>query len=121
MPRKILVVEDVENNRILIRDLLAYYGYTVVEAKNGSECVELAKEERPDLILMDLQMPVMDGFTAVKILKNDPGTRDIKIFGITSSAMKGDREKVMDAGFDGYISKPIDTRQLPRIVKMLLR
>jgi two-component system cell cycle response regulator DivK len=117
MALKILVVEDNEKNLILIKDVLKYYGYEVIEAENGKIGVELAKQHQPALILMDIQMPVMDGFTAIAVLKNDPATRSIKVLALTSFAMKGDKEKIMQAGFDDYIAKPINTRTLPEIVK----
>lgn len=118
--KKILVVEDNPNNRRLLKDLLMYYGYEVLEAADGREGVSMAVEHLPDLILMDLQMPVMDGFQAGNILKNDPKTKHIKIIAITSFAMKGDRDMVMKGGFSDYLSKPIDTRELPNIIKMHL-
>jgi len=117
MNKKILVVEDNPNNRKLIKDVLTYYGYEVIEATNGEEGINLAREHSPSLIIMDIQMPVMDGITAAKILKNDPLTKGIKMIALTSFAMKGDRERFIEAGFDDYLSKPIDTRQLPEIVK----
>jgi len=114
---KILVVEDNEKNRILIRDLLEYHGYEVLEAVNGEAGAKMARTHRPDLILMDIQMPVMDGLTAVKLLKSDPETKNIRLIALTSFAMKGDRERFLKAGFDDYIAKPIDTRTLPEIVQ----
>lgn len=120
MVKRILVIEDNEQNLILIRDILSYQGYEVIEARDGEKGVKIAKEQKPDLILMDLQMPVMDGFTATKILKSDPETKNIKIIGITAYAMKGDEKKILDSGFDAYVSKPIDTRQLPKLVKKFL-
>lgn len=117
MAKKILVVEDNGKNRLLIKDILLYHGYEVIEAENGKEGVELAKKHLPDLILMDIQMPVMDGFLAIKMLKDDPATKNIKIIALTSFAMKGDRENIMEAGFDDYIAKPFDTRKLPEMVK----
>ncbi|MBF0516159.1 MAG: response regulator [Nitrospirae bacterium] len=89
----------------------------VFEAANGEEALTLARQTMPALIFMDIQMPVMDGLTAVKRLKLDPATRAIKTVAVTAYAMKGDRENILEAGFDGYISKPIDTRQLPEIAK----
>lgn len=120
MAGKILVVEDNKKNRLLLKDILMYYGYEVIEAVNGEEGVRLAIEHKPDLIFMDIQMPVMNGFIAVEALKDNPDTKHIKIVAVTSFAMKGDREKVLKAGFDGYIAKPIDTEQLPEIVKELI-
>lgn len=120
MAEKILIVEDNDKNRLLIVDVLKYHGYEVIEAKNGEEGIRMAKENRPDLILMDLHMPVMDGFKAIEIIKDDPVTKKIKIIAVTSFAMKGDRDKVLSAGADDYIAKPIDTRKLPKIVKRVL-
>lgn len=117
MSKKILVVEDNDKNRMLIRDILLYHGYEVLEAENGKIGVELAKQHLPDLILMDIQMPVMDGFTAIALLKEDPATKSIRMIALTSFAMKGDREKIMAAGYDDYIAKPFDTRKMPEIVK----
>jgi CheY-like chemotaxis protein len=117
MKAKILIVEENENNRLLMKAVLSYYGYEVIEAADGEQGVRAARETLPDLIFMDIQLPVMDGITAVKILKQDPSTQRIKTVAVTAYAMKGDRETFLAAGFDGYISKPIDTRQLPGIVR----
>lgn len=120
MSMKILVVEDNDKNRILIRDVLEYYGYQVLEAGNGAVGKAMAKEHRPDLILMDIQMPILDGMSAAKTIRDDPETRGIKMIALTSFAMKGDRERFLEAGFDDYIAKPIDTRKLPELVKKYL-
>ena len=120
MGKKILVVEDNDKNRRLIADILNYYGYDVREAANGEEGVNLAREFKPDLIFMDMQMPIMDGFTAIKILKNDPTTKHIKIIAITSFAMVGDKERILSAGADEYIPKPVNTMELPARVEKLL-
>ena len=120
MSKKILIVEDILMNRRLIQDILTYHGYEVIEAENGEEAVKIAREQKPDLIIMDLQMPVMNGFEAIKILRSDPMTKDIKVIAVTSFAMAGDREKVLAAGFDDYISKPLNTRELPKLVNRLL-
>lgn len=121
MSYKILIVEDSENNRRLIRDVLIYHGYEIIEAGNGKEGIKMAKAHKPDLIFMDIQMPVMNGYEATKALKNDPDTKHIKIVAVTSFAMLGDREKILEAGADDYIAKPIDTRELPERVRKLLR
>lgn len=118
--KKILIAEDNEMNRRLLRDVLAYYGYEIIEAENGQVAVEKAKQQPPDLIFLDIQMPVMNGYDAIKILKEMPETKHIKVIAMTSFAMAGDREKIMAAGFDEYISKPIDTRKLPETVKKWL-
>jgi CheY-like chemotaxis protein len=120
MSQKILVVEDNHKNRALIRDVLKYHGYEVLEAADGNEGIQMAKEHNPSLIFMDIHMPVMNGFDAIKILKTDAKTKDIKIVAVTSFAMKGDREDIMKAGADEYIAKPLNTRQLPVIVKKIL-
>ncbi len=120
MSWKILIVEDNDKNRVLIGDILRHYGYEVMEAANGVEGIRMAREYSPDLILMDMHMPVMNGFTAIKVLRNDPTTMHIKIIAVTSFAMRGDRERILSAGADVYIAKPIDTRQLPVIVEMVL-
>lgn len=118
--RKVLVIEDNEKNRVLVRDVLKYYGYEVIEARDGEEGIRAARQQMPDLILMDIQMPVMDGITAGRTIRNDPDTREIKLIAITSFAMKGDRERILEAGFDDYIAKPIDTRQLPELARKWL-
>lgn len=120
MAHRILVVEDNPQNRMLLKDLLEFHGFEILEAANGEEGIAAARKEMPDLILMDLQMPVLDGFAAGKTLKDDPATQHIKIIAVTSFAMVGDRERVMTAGFDNYISKPIDTRGLPTLLKKML-
>jgi len=119
MISKILVVEDNERNRRLLRDVLQFHGFAVIEAINGAEGITMARAEKPDIILMDMQMPVMDGFAAIRTLKNDPVLKQIKIVAVTSFAMTGDREKIIAAGADGYVSKPIDTRELPAMLKEL--
>lgn len=120
MHHNILIVEDNENNRSLFRDILTFHGYGVAVAADGHEGVVLARELMPDLILMDIQMPGMDGMTAGAILKGDPKTSGLKIIALTSFAMRGDLEKFLAAGFDGYLSKPISTRELPDMVKRWL-
>ena len=120
MSHRILIVEDNENNRILLGDILTFHGYEVSVAADGQEGVALARELKPDLILMDIQMPGMDGMTAGGILKGDPATSNLKIIALTSFAMRGDHEKFLAAGFDGFLSKPISTRELPGLVKQWL-
>lgn len=119
-PFVILLAEDNEKNRILIRDVLGYSGYEVIEATDGTEAVARAKEKIPDLILMDIQMPVMDGITALKILKADPATKDIRAIALTSFAMSGDKENCLSAGFDGYMSKPVDIEKLSEMITKYL-
>ncbi len=120
MTKRILIVEDNEKNRRMIRDVLKYHGYEVLEAENGEVGIKTAKEYKPDLILMDMQMPVIDGFAATSILKNDPETKGIKIIAVTSFAMLGDEERILAEGADDYISKPLNMRELPEKVKRFL-
>jgi CheY-like chemotaxis protein len=121
MDPRILVVEDNEKNLVLMRDVLSYFGYEVLEARDGLECIAMAVEHRPGLILMDIQMPVMSGVDAMKDLRMRAETREIKILAVTSLAMQGDRERLLGEGFDDYIRKPIDLAELPEIVKKHLR
>jgi two-component system, cell cycle response regulator DivK len=120
MTPTILIVEDNAQNRLLMVDILKVRGYEVIEAHDGAEGIELARTRKPDLILLDMQMPVMDGLEAARRLKADPETRGIKILAVTSFAMKGDRERILAAGCDEYMAKPIDTRQLPIMVRQIL-
>lgn len=120
MSKRILIIEDSEVNRRLMRDVLLYHGFEVIEASNGKEGIELALEQRPDLILLDMQMPVMDGFEVLRVIRNNPDLRGIKIITVTSFAMVGDKERILKAGADDYIAKPIDTRELPKRIKMML-
>lgn len=117
MKRTILIIEDNDLNRLLLRDLLTHHGYEVLEAVNGQAGVELARQCQPSLVLMDIQMPGMDGITATRLLKVHSGTCRLPVIALTSFAMAGDREKMLLAGFDDYVSKPIDTRQLPLLLK----
>ncbi len=118
--KKILVVEDNPVNRSLLEEVLQAHGYEVLIAKNGEEGIEKAKAEQPDLILMDIYMPGMDGYEAARNIRDDPASSSIKIIAVTSLAMKGDRERILEAGFEAYMSKPIDTRALARLVKEML-
>ena len=120
MPEKILVVEDNEQNRILMRQILIHHGYEVLEATDGLTGLDMARAHLPALILLDIQMPVMNGFAVIRELRKNPELRKIKTIAVTSFAMKGDREKALQAGFDEYVTKPIDTRKLPELVKEIL-
>ena len=106
-----MIVEDDPKNLTLFRDLLQRFGYATSEAENGKDGVNLARVKKPNLILMDIQLPVMDGLEATRILKLDDKTKNIPILALTSYAMKGDREKIMQAGCDGYLAKPVDVRE----------
>jgi len=120
MAKKILVVEDNPVNRRLIVDILRHFGYELIAAGNGEVGMKMAKEQKPDLILLDLQMPVLDGFETLNLLRNASETRGTKVIAVTSYAMAGDREKILATGFDEYISKPLNTRELPEIVKKMI-
>ncbi|MBI3988784.1 MAG: response regulator [candidate division NC10 bacterium] len=117
---RILLVEDNPQNRRLAQFLLKSQGYIVYEATTGEEALELARAHLPDLILMDLQLPGLDGFTTTKALKADDLTRRIPVIALTAYAMKGDREKALEAGCGGYIPKPIDTKEFPVAVSRYL-
>ena len=104
---KILIIEDNVQNMKLAAFLLGSAGHTVLQASHALGGIALAKQHHPDLILMDIQLPGMDGLTATNMLKGDPDTRDIKVYALTAFAMKGDEEKMYAAGCDGYIAKPI--------------
>ncbi|MCE9615961.1 MAG: response regulator [Lentisphaerae bacterium] len=110
MKKFILVVEDDSRNRKLIRDLLDVKGYEVAEAANGKDALAMVDVRLPDLILMDIQMPIMDGYEAAQMLKGSARTRAIPVWALTSYAMPGDEKKIRDIGCDAYITKPIDTR-----------
>ncbi len=107
MSIRILTVEDHEDNRRIVRDLLTSVGYEVIEAVTGEDGVRLAETERPDLILMDIQLPGMDGLEATAMLKRDHSTGTIPVIALTALAMKGDEERIRAAGCDGYIAKPM--------------
>jgi CheY-like chemotaxis protein len=115
--KSILVVDNNPVNSKLIRVLLAGEGYDVHTAGDADEALRELKNLSPQLILMDVQLPGIDGLELTRRLKADPATRDIKILGLTAYAMKGDREKILAAGCDGYIAKPIDTRALPGLLE----
>jgi two-component system cell cycle response regulator DivK len=104
----ILLVEDVEDNRALARLLLESSGFRVVEAVNGQQGVDLARELLPELVLMDLSLPGLDGFEATRRLRADAATAGLVVVAVTAHAMAGDRERALASGFDGYITKPID-------------
>ena len=112
----ILIIEDNEKNTKLVKDLLQYKGYRTVEAVNGLEGIEAAIKYKPQLILMDIQMPVMDGLEATRKLKELPETRSIPVVALTSWAMKGDEKTILEAGCDDYMSKPINTRHFIELV-----
>jgi two-component system cell cycle response regulator DivK len=109
---KILVVEDQEDNRQILRDLLASAGYDMAEAENGQEALAAVAQHKPDLILMDIQLPIMDGYEATRRIKAMPGFNSIPIIVVTSYALSGDEAKARDAGCDAYVTKPYSPRAL---------
>jgi two-component system cell cycle response regulator DivK len=109
---RILVVEDNEKNMKLFRDVLGATGYRTLEATTGGEAVEVATEQAPDLVLMDIQMPGVDGVEALRRLRADERTAAIPVLAVTAQAMQGDREHFLAEGFDGYLSKPVNVREL---------
>jgi len=117
----VLIVEDNAKNLKLVRDVLQFHGYTTLEAESGEAGIELARTQRPALILMDVQLPGMDGRAAVKVLKADPGTQHIPVIALTAFAMKGDQESLLAEGFDGYLSKPVNIKELPKVVESHVR
>ncbi|MDQ7786335.1 MAG: response regulator [Thermodesulfovibrionales bacterium] len=121
IPRTILVVEDNQDSRELVVKVLKNKGYQMIEAEDGEEAIQKALTERPNLILMDISIPKIDGYEVVKRLKSMEEFRDTPIVALTAHAMKGDREKFISAGFEGYISKPINVREFPELVRNYLR
>ena len=117
MSKRILVVEDQHDNRQILRDLLGSVGYSLIEAENGEAAVALAAEHKPDLILMDIQLPIMDGYEATRRIKSDPALSAIPIIVITSYALSGDEAKARAAGCDAYVTKPYSPRQLLAAVR----
>jgi two-component system cell cycle response regulator DivK len=120
MSKHILVVEDQEDNRQILRDLLGNAGYELSEAENGQEALAALEKRRPDLILMDIQLPVMDGYEATRRIKADPATKSIPVIVVTSYALSGDEGKARAAGCDAYVTKPYSPRQLLAKVREFL-
>lgn len=121
MPRKILIVEDNEDSRELVVKVLRNKGFDTVEAADGEEAIDKAIKEKPELILLDISIPKMDGYEVARRLKSLEEFSETPIVALTAHAMKGDREKVIAAGFEGYISKPINVRELPEQVRSYLK
>ncbi len=116
----ILIVEDNDKNLKLVRDLLQVKGYRTVESETAEEGIRLAREACPELILMDIQLPGMNGIDALKHLRADPETKQIPVIAVTASAMSQDREKIMAAGFDGYQRKPLEIKEFLEAVRQAL-
>ena len=121
MSKCILVVEDQEDNRQILRDLLGNAGYELTEAENGEEAIAAVAKRRPDLILMDIQLPVMDGYEATRRIRTNPDPKSLPIIAVTSYALAGDESKALAAGCDGYVSKPYSPRELLAKVRAYLR
>ncbi len=120
-PKKILVVDDNQDSRELVVKVLKNKGYEMIEAVDGEEAVEKAVAEMPDLILLDISIPKLNGYEVARILKGKEEFKGIPIVALTAHAMKGDRMKALEAGCEGYISKPINVRELPAQVKSFLK
>lgn len=116
----ILYVEDNPDNRMLVRRILLSEDYGLIEAQNAAQALDLLKDAHPDLILMDINMPDMDGYTLTSRIKSMPGFEHIPIIALTANVMRGDKEKTIEAGCDGYIQKPLDIDQLLREVERFL-
>ncbi|HYA11864.1 MAG TPA: response regulator [Thermodesulfovibrionales bacterium] len=121
LPKKILIVDDNQDSRELVVKVLKNKGYEIVEATDGEEAIEKAVGERPDLILLDISIPKLDGYEVTRRLKSREEFKGTPIVALTAHAMKGDRAKVLEAGCEGYISKPINIRELPDQVKSYIR
>ena len=117
----ILIVEDNEKNLKLARDVLQFHGFRTLEASTAEQGIELATEHHPDLVLMDYQLPGMNGVEALERLRAQPATADIPVVALTASAMREDRERFLTAGFDGYLTKPIDVREFGNQVRSFLK
>ncbi|MGE3746178.1 MAG: response regulator [Sphingomonadaceae bacterium] len=120
MSRRILVVEDQEDNRQIIRDMLSASDYELADAENGVEALASVAKPKPDLILMDIQLPIMDGYEATRRIKAQPAMKDVPIIAVTSYALSGDEQKARDAGCDDFVPKPYSPRQLLAKIRQYL-
>jgi two-component system cell cycle response regulator DivK len=118
---RILYIEDDPGNRMLVRRILEAEGFSIMEATDGPAGLEIAAQTHPDLILLDINLPEIDGYDLAKRFRDTPGLQQVPILAITANVMKGDRERTLEAGCDGYIQKPIDVDQLPEQVKTALQ
>lgn len=118
--KKVLIAEDNAVNRELLRELLEMRGYDVIEACDGQEALLKIAENQPDILLLDISMPVLDGFGTVRRIRENPSISSLPVLAVTAYAMRDDREKVLNSGFDGYLSKPIDPSALDRELERLL-
>jgi two-component system cell cycle response regulator DivK len=115
--KKILLIEDNESNLYLMSFILTKLGHAVLEARDGAAGVDLAKKNRPDLILMDIQLPILDGYSATRQIREDDTLREVPIIAVTSFAMVGDREKAIEAGCTAYVEKPINPASFIKVLK----
>lgn len=120
MAKTILVVEDQEDNRRILRDLLSSKGYEIIEVTDGLAGVEAARREKIDLILMDIQLPTIDGYEATRRIRSEPDTAGVTIIAVTSYALSGDKQKALEAGCDDYVAKPYSPRELLAKIKQYL-
>ena len=118
--KTVLLVEDNEDNRTVYRTILEHFGYEVIEARNGEDGVRMAREDRPDLILMDIQLPEVSGLEVTKWLKEDDDLKAIPVIAITAFAMKGDEERIREGGCEAYLSKPISVAKFLATVRQYL-
>lgn len=110
--KKVLLVEDNHMNRVLVKEILTLNGYVIIEADTGTEAIKALASDRPDVILMDLHLPGMDGITATRIIKSEERNKSIPVLALTASAMRGEEDKIIRQGFDGYVAKPIEMKKL---------
>jgi len=118
--KRVLIAEDNAVNRELLRELLEMRGYAVIEACDGQEALQKIAETQPDILLLDLDMPVLDGFGTVHEVRANPSVSSLPVLAVTAYAMRGDREKILESGFDGYLSKPINPGALDQELERLL-
>jgi CheY-like chemotaxis protein len=119
--KTVLIAEDNPVNRELLRELLELRGYTVTEASDGEETIKQMGQRQPDVLLLDLNMPVLDGFGTVKRIRQDPRLASLPVVAVTAYAMRGDKERILNSGFDGYLSKPINSAELEQELDRLLK
>ena len=119
--KKVLLVEDNHMNMVLVKEILTMNGYEIIEAGSGTDAIKSLALERPDIILMDLHLPGMDGITATRIIKADERNKAIPVLALTASAMRGDEDKILRQGFDGYVAKPIEIKKLLEAISASLQ
>ncbi len=117
---KVLIAEDNAVNRELLRELLEARGYTVLEACNGQEALDMIEQAQPELLLLDIGMPVLDGFAVIRSIRGNPRSALLPVVAVTAYAMRGDREKILNSGFDGYLSKPLNPSSLTEEIDRVL-